>query len=320
MAYPGALDLAALGKLNGIDLAEEGPAALGARAIDADGDGRPDLYLLDTDADGSVDGVVRAVDADGDGINDTFLQYGEDGQVASVGRIDPATGEIEEVWEEPGAIEELLASLGLVDLETPEQALFTSFDDPYILDTYGTFGDEVPEAWAAPDTFELPADTWASEPEEEPPYAEDVQVSEVDEAEAAVLDAESTSEGETVEDTPEVVPTIVEIEDRSGGDGSSVWARVDGDGDGLGDDDVRIERTSTGTWYGDIDRDGWSEDVASDVDMDGDIDTVSTQGEGSSLGTVDAEQVVDPADDHLVDAGADVDAGGSVTDTGDEGV
>ena len=40
----------------------------------------------------------------------------------------------------------MLGSLGLADLESPEEALFTSFEDPYIVDTYGTFGDEVPDA------------------------------------------------------------------------------------------------------------------------------------------------------------------------------
>jgi hypothetical protein len=292
MAYPGILDLQALAKLNDIDPAAGGAAAIGSRSIDADGDGRPDLYLVDTDGDGSVDGVVRAVDADGDGINDTFIQYNEEGTVESIGRVDPATGALDVVYEQPDAFDEILGSLGLADLESPEEALFTSFEDPYIADTYGTFGDEVPGVYAPPGEDEPPSE------------AADLRVTEVNEDEAAALEA-----------PPEVVPRIVEIEDRSGGDGSSLWAKVDEDADGLADNDVRILKTSTGTYYGDINKDGYSEDVATDLDMDGRIDTVDTTGQGSSTDTVGADQIVEPGSDHLVDHGSADDDDAAAVDT-----
>jgi hypothetical protein len=316
MVYPGGLDLQALAKLNDIDLAADGPAAISSRAIDADGDGRPDLYLVDLDSDGSVDGVVRAVDTDGDGVNDTFIQYNEEGSVESIGRVDPATGELDVVFEEPGLFDGILGSLGLSDLESPEEALFTSFEDPYILETYGTLGDEVPEVYSEP----------------EPPAAENLRTSEVSEEAAAALETGvSPSEGETAagaaesaepEPPPEVVPRIVEIEERSGGDGSSVWAKVDDNADGLADYDTKLDKTSTGTYYGDINKDGYSEDVATDLDMDGRIDTVDTTGQGSSADTVGAEQVVDPASDHLVDRapGEDDAAAASAADTGDDAI
>ena len=298
MAYPGILDLQALARLNDIDPAAGGAAAIGSRSIDADGDGRPDLYLVDTDGDGSVDGVVRAVDADGDGINDTFIQFDEDGKVESIGRVDPATGALDVVYEQPDAFDEILGSLGLADLESPEEALFTSFEDPYIVDTYGTFGDEVPDV-AAP-----------------PAEAADLRVTEVDEDEAAALEEGGAAGAEA---PPEVVPRIVEIEDRSGGDGSSLWAKVDDDADGLADNDVRIEKTSTGQYYGDINKDGYAENVATDLDMDGRIDTVDTTGQGSSTDTVGADQIVEPGSDHLVDHGsADDDAAAAVDTAADD--
>jgi hypothetical protein len=300
------LDLQALAKLNDVDPAEEGAAAIASRAIDADGDGRPDLYLVDSDGDGTVDGVVRAVDTNGDGLNDTFIQFDDEGKVESIGRVDPATGELDVVYEQPDAFDEILGSLGLVDLESPEEALYTSFEDPYIVETYGTSGDEVPEFGPAPGA------------EEEPPAVADASVSEVDETEAAAGD-----------EPPEVVPRIVEIEDRSGGDGSSLWAKVDEDADGLADNDVRIDKTSTGTYYGDINKDGYSENVATDLDMDGRIDSVDTTGRGSSADTVGADQVVEPGSGQLVDrapgeddgaapdddiaSGSDYDAGGSTS-------
>jgi hypothetical protein len=288
MAYPGMMDLQALAKLNDIDPAGEG-AALGARALDADGDGRPDLYLVDLDGDGSVDGVVRAVDADGDGVNDTFIQYDEEGKVESIGRVDPASGELDVVYEQPDAFDEILGSLGLADLEAPEQALFSSFEDPYIAETYGSFGEEVPDVWA-------PADEGGT-----PVEAADLRVTEVGEDEAATLEGGAAGAGAAEgEEPPEVVPRIVEIEDR-GGDGSSLWAKVDENADGLADNDVRLDKTSTGTYYGDINRDGYSENVATDLDLDGRIDTVDTTGRGSSVDTVGADQIVEPGSDHLVD-------------------
>jgi len=314
MSYPGGLDLQALAKLNDIELAGEGPAAISSRAIDADGDGRPDLYLVDLDNDGSVDGVVRAVDTNGDGVNDTFIQYNEEGSVESIGRVNPATGELDVVYEEPGLFDEILGSLGLIDLESPEEALFTSFEDPYILETYGTLGDEVPEVFTEP----------------EPAAAEDLRTSEVSEEEAAALETGGSAEGEAAvgvagsaeAEPPAVVPRIVEIEDRSGGDGSSLWAKVDENADGLADYDTKLDKTSTGTYYGDINKDGYSEDVATDLDMDGRIDTVDTTGQGSSADTVGAEQVVDPASDHLVDRGPGEDdaAAASAADTGDDAI
>ena len=119
---------------------------------------------------------------------------------------------------------------------------------------------------------------------------------------------------------PEVVPRIVEIEDRSGGDGSSLWAKVDEDADGLADNDVRVDKTSTGTYYGDINKDGYSESVASDLDMDGRIDTVDTAGRGSSTDTVGAEQVVEPGSGHLVDRapGEDDDAAAAASSADDD--
>ncbi|NTV81766.1 MAG: hypothetical protein HGA24_10140 [Candidatus Aminicenantes bacterium] len=292
MAYPGALDLQALAKLNDIDPAGEDALAFRSRAIDADGDGRPDLYLVDHNGDGSVDAVVRAVDSDGDGVNDTFVQYGEEGEVESIGRVNPATGELDVIYEEPDAIDQLLGSLGLVDLETPEEALFTSFEDPYIFETYGSYGDEVPEVFAEPEPLE----------------AQDLRVTEMSEEDAAALEAgvpadEAGAEGAGTEAPPEVVPKIVEIEDRSGGAGSSLWAKVDQDGDGLADTDAQLGKTSTGTYYGDINKDGYSEDVATDLDLDGRIDTVDTSGRGSSSDTVGAERIVDPGSAHLVDGG-----------------
>ena len=137
----------------------------------------------------------------------------------------------------------------------------------------------------------------------EPPTVDDLKVTEVDET-SPEDDPSADGKG----GPPEVVPRIVEIEDRSGGDGSSLWAKVDRDGDGLGDADVQLGKTSTGTYYGDIDQNGYVEDVASDIDGDGRIDTVDTTGRGSAADTVGAGEVVDPADDHLVDHGEADDA------------
>jgi len=41
------------------DTPDEQAAGLAAKALDTDGDGRNDLFLLDEDGDGAVDGVVR---------------------------------------------------------------------------------------------------------------------------------------------------------------------------------------------------------------------------------------------------------------------
>jgi hypothetical protein len=292
MQFGGGIDIQALAQLNDMDAAEGGQAGITSRAIDSDGDGRPDLYLVDFDSDGSVDGVVRGLDMNGDGINDTFIQYNEDGSVQSIGQVDPATDELNVVYEEPDALDEILESLGVSDLESPEQALFTSFEDPYIFETYGSYGDEVPEIYSEP---EMADDLAVIDVDKE-----DIEASEVD-----VLDAEpAPADSEDAVDEPlEVTPKIVEIEDRSGGEGSSLWAKVDEDADGLADYDAQIGKTSTGEYYGDIDKDGYSEDVATDLDMDGRIDTVDTAGQGSSSDTVSAEQIIEPESDYLVDRG-----------------
>jgi hypothetical protein len=291
MQFTGTMDLQALAELNGINVDEGDLTGISSRAIDSDGDGRPDLYLVDLDSDGSIDGIVRGFDSNGDGVNDTFIQYNEDGSVQSIGKVDPVTGELDVVYEEPDALDALLDSLGLIDLQSPEEALFTSFEDPYILQTYGSFGEEVPEIAYEPDVVD------------------DFTIVDIDAEDAAATDASSSSEElgeaadeEPIENPPEASATIVEIEDRSGGEGSSLWAEVDKDADGIADYDVRIEKTSTGTYYGDIDENGYSEDVASDVDMDGRMDTVDTTGKGSSTDTVGAEQIVEPGSDYLVDS------------------
>jgi hypothetical protein len=112
--------------------------------------------------------------------------------------------------------------------------------------------------------------------------------------------AEDTEEVD--ESAVEVSARVVEIEDYSGaGDGSDLHAKVDQDGDGLADSDVRLSRTSDGTWHGDIDADGYSEAVAFDSDGDGRIERVDTGGHGSSADTVGAEQVMDPASEAIVD-------------------
>ena len=289
MQFTGMMDLQALAELNGMNVDEGDFADISSRALDSDGDGRPDLYLVDLDNDGSIDGIVRGFDSNGDGVNDTFIQYNEDGSVQSIGKVDPVTGELDVVYEEPDALDALLDSLGLIDLQSPEEALFTSFEDPYILETYGSFGEEVPEIAYEPD------------------IVDDFTVVDIDDEDVAAADTSITDEEgsgtadeESAENPPEASATIVEIEDRSGGEGSSLWAEVDKDADGIADYDVQIEKTSTGTYYGDIDENGYSEDVASDIDMDGRMDTVDTTGKGSSTDTVGAEQIVEPGSDYLV--------------------
>lgn len=95
---------------------------------------------------------------------------------------------------------------------------------------------------------------------------------------------------------------MVEVEDWSGaGDGSDLHAKIDQDGDGLAEDDERLFRTSDGTWHGDVNRDGYSEEVAFDRDQDGRIDSVDTTGQGSSTDQVGAEQVVAPESDSIID-------------------
>ncbi len=348
MIFQGGMDLQALAALNNIDPAEAEPGALAARAFDSDGDGRPDLFAVDLDADGAVDGVVKAFDTDGDGANDTFIQYKEDGTVQSIGRVNPATGELDVIYEEPGLFEEILAALGLIDLPSPEEALFGSFDSPYFMDTFGSYGLEVPDFYEGPDEID---DFTVSEVS---PEAAEAMETEIGVPEAAAEGADfaepgmeaaggtggdagadpdagrpaadvAAEEGGEEPAPPEVTPRITEIEDRSGGAGSSLWAKVDTDGDGIADHDARIEGTSTGTFYGDIDKDGYSEEVAADLDMDGRLDTVHTTGRPGGADSVDAAQVVDPGSSHLADqapgqsddAAAAADAG--IVDAADPG-
>lgn len=292
---------------------EGGAPGFGSRMFDSDGDGRMDLFLLDFDNDGTVDKVVRGVDSNGDGVNDTFISYNEDGSVESIGRVNPATGEMETIYEEPGIIEEILSALGLLDLESPEQALFTSFDDPYIMTTYGTFGEEVP--------FE-PMDSLVVEPgdiieSDAPPTMETEGATVVDAPEPVTETA--SSDGSVQEEPPgeeqqagaeapegeessktETAARVTEIKDAGSSDSSTAWARVDRDGDNLADDEVLVTKVGD-DFVADINRDGVSEDIATDMDHDGRMDTVDTTGKGSSTDQVDATAVVSPDSEHLAD-------------------
>jgi hypothetical protein len=136
------------------------------------------------------------------------------------------------------------------------------------------------------------------------PDAKDIEVVDVDEEDAedegaTVVDDEAAAADEPPSSSG---ARVVEIEDRSGAvDGSDLWAKVDTDADGLADDEARLERTSTGTYHGDIDRDGVGEDVAKDLDGDGRIETVDTAGEGRSSDVVGAESIAEPESGHIVD-------------------
>lgn len=248
-----------------------------ARMLDSDGDGRADLFLVDYDLDGKVDGVVRALDLDGDGHSDVYVHYDEDGDIQAIGRIDPESGAYEVVAEDMDGFADYLSSLDLAAAGPPDAALFTGLDDPYFETAFGTMGTEVPD-------------------DDGSDYA-DVSLREMDEDEYAAMADDARDDDEPVMEVP---ARVVEIEDYSG-DGSDLHARVDSDGDGLADDDVILSRTSDGTWHGDIDANGYSEAVAFDSDGDGRIERVDTTGQGSSSDTVGAEQVMDPADAELVD-------------------
>jgi hypothetical protein len=267
-------DLALLGASQA---AGEAAATPVARMLDSDGDGRADLFLVDYDLDGKVDGVVRALDLDGDGRSDVYVHYDEDGDIQAIGRVDPQSGAYEVVAEDMDGFGDTLSALDLGELQPPDAALFTGFDDPYLTESFGTL-DEVNDD--------------ASD------YA-DVSLREMDEDEYAAM-AEDARDVD--EDAVEVSARVVEIEDYSGaGDGSDLHAKVDRDGDGLADNDVRLSRTSDGTWHGDIDANGYSEAVAFDADGDGRIERVDTGGQGSSSDVVGAEQVVAPASERIVD-------------------
>jgi hypothetical protein len=154
------------------------------------------------------------------------------------------------------------------------------------------------------------------------PDAKDIEVVDVDEedaedAGATVIDDEAAAADEP---PPSSGARVVEIEDRSGAeDGSDLWAKVDTDADGLADDEARLERTSTGTYHGDIDRDGVGEDIAKDLDGDGRIETVDPAGEGRSSDIVSAEQIVEPESEHVVDHAPGDDDSDTETDDASDG-
>jgi hypothetical protein len=297
MLIPGDMNIQGLALLGGLQGEGDESPAFGTRMFDTDGDGQNDLFLVDSDGDGAVDGVVRGIDTDNDGLLDTFVQYNEDGEIEALGRIDPETREFEVIDTDAEDFEDTLSSLGLGDSAAPEDALFTSFDDPYLIESFGTFGEEVPET---------------SEPLAE---ASGVGLNEVDETDLGSLDSAAAADGQDAasaqadgssgtdapdEPVAEVTPRVVEIEDYAG-DGSDLHAKIDQDGDGLADDDQKLFQTSDGTWHGDINRDGSSEEVAFDRDQDGRIESVDTTGQGSTTDTVDAERVAAPESDNIVD-------------------
>ncbi len=273
MQLPGDMDIRGLALLGGVPSGEGAGLALATRMFDTDGDGRNDLFVVDYDNDGTIDGAVRGLDTDQDGVLDTFIEYDADGEIQAVGRLNPDTKEFEVV--EADDFEDTLSSLDLGDVAPPADSLFTTFDDPVFMESFGTLGEEVPEV---------------SEPYAE---AEGAEITEVDAAQEP---------GEPQEDMAEVTPKVVEVEDWSGaGDGSDLHAKVDRDGDGMGEADEKLFRTSDGTWHGDVDKDGYSDEVAFDRDQDGRIESVDTAGKGSTTDTVGAEQVVSPESGNIVD-------------------
>jgi hypothetical protein len=297
MLIPGDMNIQGLALLAGLQGEGDEAPALGTRMFDTDGDGQNDLFLVDMDGDGAADGVVRGLDTDNDGLLDTFVRYNEDGGIEALGRIDPETREFEVIDVDAEDFEGMLSSLGLGDAETPEDALFTSFDDPYLIESFGTFGEEVPET---------------SEPLAE---ASSVGFNDVDESDLGTLDSGAADDGDDAAAAQadgssatvgadaavaEVTPRVVEIEDWSG-DGTDLHAKIDQDGDGLADDDQKLFQTSDGTWHGDVNRDGYSEEVAFDRDQDGRIESVDTTGQGSTTDTVDAERAVAPDSEGIVD-------------------
>lgn len=299
MQLPGEMNVQGLALLGGGPGVGDEGAVLAARMFDTDGDGQNDLFLVDADGDGTVDGAIRALDSDHDGINDTFVQYDEDGEVEAVGRLDPASREFEVVTEDSDEFDDLVASLGLAEAAVPDEALFTTFDDPYFIESFGSTGEEVPDALEGGGAY---ADASVTEVDETDLGSLDAGAA-IDPGEAAPGQPEAASGPDESEPAPlEVTPRVVEIEDWSGaGDGSDLHAKIDQDGDGLAEDDERLFRTSDGTWHGDVNRDGYSEEVAFDQDRDGRIDSVDTTGQGSSTNQVSAEQVVAPESDAVID-------------------
>jgi hypothetical protein len=299
MKLPGQMNAQGLALFGGPQRDGEEGTALTARMFDLDGDGRNDIFLVDFDNDGTVDSAIRAFDADGDGVNDTFVQYDEDGEIQAIGRLNPESRDFEVVSEDSDDFEDVISSLDLAEAPAPDEALFTTFDDPYFIDSFGTIGEEVPEAFEDAAVF---ADTSVAEIDEEDLSSLETGAI-IEDGEDSPTQPEAASEAEEPDSTPlEVTPQVVEIEDYSGaGDGSDLHAKIDQDGDGLADDDQRLSRTSDGTWHGDINRDGYSEEVAFDRDQDGRIDSVDTMGRGSSTEVVGAEQVVSPESEDIVD-------------------
>lgn len=325
MAFFGDINREGLGMLGGVQTPEGESLNIGTRVLDTDGDGRNDLFLVDLDNDGTIDGAVRGFDANGDGVNDTYVQYNEDGSIQSIGRVDPTTGQLQVVYEEPDFFDKLLDFLGLKDLDSPEEALFTTFDDPYIFETYGTYGVEVSDVemeavvvessditetteteYESMDSGASVVDDSGTPPEEEGASAESETASSTDTStEASTSDtgseADTSAEAADAGKEEAATPRIVGLEDRSGAqDGSSMWAKVDTDGDGLSNTEERVTQ-GNGEYYADINKDGYNERVATDTDYDGRIDKVDTTGQGFSMDQVDASQVMSPDSEHMVD-------------------
>ncbi len=299
MQLPGEMNVQGLALLGGGPEAGGEGAVLTARMFDTDGDGRNDLFLVDADNDGTVDGAIRALDSDHDGVNDTFVQYDEDGEIQAIGRLDPASRELEVVTEDSDEFDGLVSSLGLADAAAPDEALFTTFDDPYFIEYFGSTGEDVPDVLDEGRVF---ADTSLTEVDESDLGSLDTGAT-IDPGENAPGQPDAASQPDEPESAPlEVTPRVVEIEDWSGaGDGSDLHAKIDQDGDGLAEDDQRLFRTSDGTWHGDVNRDGYSDAVAFDRDQDGKIDSVDTTGQGSSTDQIGAEHVVAPESDGIID-------------------
>src|SRR5512136_2871404 len=183
MRLPGEMDLQGLALLGNLPGGGGEAAALATRMFDTDGDGRNDLFVVDFDGDGTIDGVVRGLDADGDGLTDTFIEYNGDGEIQAIGRVDPESREFEVSYMGADDFGDLASSLGLADLDAPDEALFTTFDDDYFTDSFGTQGEDVPEGSEDADDFA------------------EAEISEVDEG-----DLESLETGAAAADGPSDAP------------------------------------------------------------------------------------------------------------------
>jgi hypothetical protein len=310
MGELGSSDLAALADIpagNGESL------SFTTRMFDGDGDGQGDLFLIDKDNDGVVDGIVRGFDADGDGINDLYAHYDADGTLTSVGRINPESGEMELLHEETDLLDDLLESLGFGDNEPVDTGLFTRLDDPYLQETFGSFGEEVPDLphivlVAEPDDLfdsddSIPEmegvivmnDVDDASPADQADFALEQERS-AEEPDSVNLDAPSASADEGTSEA-----RVVELSDTGGGvDGTTLWARIDTDGDGLWDQETLASKSGS-AWLSDIDHDGYAEEIATDMDNDGRIDSVNTTGHGSSSDTVDPSRVIAADSEEFID-------------------